>query len=147
MGLKIRVVDANDSERIKPLMLEYICDFYHCPRPDDSHLDALIRQLAEKKVGQQWLAMDGEKPVGFATVYFTVSTLSARPALILHDLFVQADYRGQKIGEALFKACNLFKVDQGFSFMQWDTARDNVSAQKFYERLGGKTGDWILYTI
>jgi RimJ/RimL family protein N-acetyltransferase len=31
--------------------------------------------------------------------------------------------------------------------MNWETAPDNHRAQRFYEKVGGRRGDWLVYAI
>lgn len=134
--------------QLVPLMLSYIVDFYGCPSPGERNLEGLARRLmAYPDFGIQFVAADGDVLTGFATLYFTFSTLRAQPVAILNDLFVRSESRGQKIGESLFRHCLAYIRARGFASMQWETASDNRVARALYEKMGGRAGDWIVYEM
>ena len=83
----VRPPTPADREALLRLMDAYIVDFYHWPRPPRDRLEALVDLLAEGRDGAQLVAeVDGEL-VGFATLYFTWSTLRAQRISILNDLY------------------------------------------------------------
>ncbi|NMP21718.1 GNAT family N-acetyltransferase [Sulfobacillus harzensis] len=144
----IRAVTRADIPDLVPLMLSYIVDFYERPNPGSEAVTQLVAQLLEHPdSGIQFVADDQALLVGFATLYFTFSTLQAKRAAILNDLFVHPAHRGQKIGERLFQHCLDYVRSRGWAYMQWETARDNVVAQALYNKMGGQVGDWLLYEI
>ncbi len=68
-------VEASDLDEVLPLMRAY-CDFYEVS-PTDEDLLTLARALTDDpdREGMQLLARDeGDRAVGFATVYWTWST-------------------------------------------------------------------------
>lgn len=75
------------------------------------------------------------KIVGTALVYFRFSTWKGR-TLHLEDLIVSEAYRGQGIGEALYRQVMTFAHQQGLKRVAWDVLDWNTGAIKFYERSG-----------
>lgn len=75
------------------------------------------------------------KIVGAALVYFRFSTWKGR-TLHLEDLIVSEAYRGQGIGEALYRQVMTFAHQQGLKRVAWDVLDWNTGAIKFYERSG-----------
>lgn len=51
-----------------------------------------------------FLAFDGAAPAGMATCFRAWSTFAARPLINVHDLAVNAAYRGNGVGGALLRA-------------------------------------------
>ncbi|MDX8362072.1 MULTISPECIES: GNAT family N-acetyltransferase [Bacillaceae] len=143
----IRPMHVEDNEQIKALMLEYICDFYHKEQPPASKIDNLINMLTQQKEGIQFVAEHHGELIGFATLYFSYSTLSAQKVVVLNDLYVRNNYRGTGVAEKLFQKCVDYKDTNNFAFMSWETAPDNTRAQNFYKKMGGVKGEWLTYSI
>lgn len=146
--IKIRQATSNDVPKLYTLMNTYIVDFYHQPKPNEDELKGLIQYLLDNPtIGLQFVAEKDDDLFGFATLYFTFSTLKVKRQAILNDLFVVQDARGQKIGEELFKASLSYIRDHDFSSMTWETAKDNTVAQSLYEKMGSKKSPWLSYEI
>jgi ribosomal protein S18 acetylase RimI-like enzyme len=147
-NITIRPVNKGDIQQLKVLMIQYIVDFYQRPVPNDAELINLINHLIENpSIGLQFVAESEGELVGFATLYFTFSTLQVKKAAILNDLFVTEKGRGQKIGEQLFQCCLSHIRENKYAYMTWETAKDNLIAQGLYNKLGGKISDWLVYEI
>lgn len=144
----IRPATAEDVPELYELMKQYIVDFYNQPEPPEADLKNLIGHLlANPAAGLQFIAEDSEQLAGFATLYFTFSTLKVKRQAILNDLFVNPNARGKKVGEQLFQACLLYIRAHGFSSMTWETASDNTIAQSLYNKMGGQLSEWLVYEI
>lgn len=146
MNIVIRKANVEDSEQIKELMLQYIVDFYQQPEPEN--LDVFLAHLFQHPAsGLQLVAEEEGKLIGFATLYFTFSTLKAKRTAILNDLFVKHEARGKKVGEKLFQACLNYIRENDFASMTWETAKDNKIAQALYEKMGAHPSKWLVYDI
>jgi ribosomal protein S18 acetylase RimI-like enzyme len=147
-NVTIRPVIKEDMAQLYELMLQYIVDFYGRPQPKEEELKKLMTHLIENpSIGIQVVAESHGKLIGFATLYFTFSTLQVKKAAILNDLFIKPEGRGQKIGEKLFEYCLSFIRENEFAYMTWETAKDNFVAQTLYNKMGGKKSDWLVYEI
>ncbi|RTE09089.1 GNAT family N-acetyltransferase [Paenibacillus whitsoniae] len=144
----VREAVPHDVPALRELMLAYIVDFYQYPAPEEDKLNALIHKLLDQIVGIQFVAVaeDGGL-VGFATLYFTYSTLRATQVTVMNDLFVVASERGKDVAAKLFLACKAYSAKHGYGNMSWVTARDNARAQAFYDKMGGQRSDWQDYSI
>jgi GNAT superfamily N-acetyltransferase len=143
----VRPPSAADREALLRLMDAYIVDFYRSPRPPSERLDELVDVLAEGREGTQLVVeVDGEL-VGFATLYFTWSTLRAQRISVLNDLYLDKAARGTGAATALFQGARALSRERGCAEMEWQTAADNHRAQAFYAKMGGTRGDWISYSI
>jgi ribosomal protein S18 acetylase RimI-like enzyme len=143
----IRQPLVEDTSRLKELMIQYIVGFYKFREPDDAKLNELIHVLLEQREGIQFVAESEGNLVGFATLYFSYSTLRATKIAVMNDLFVIEEFRGQGAAAKLFAACKGYAARNRYANMSWTTAKDNLRAQRFYEKMGGDRGDWLTYSI
>ncbi|GIP40326.1 hypothetical protein J31TS4_36060 [Paenibacillus sp. J31TS4] len=147
MKATIRKAEAGDREQLASLLLAYIVGFYGCEPPADRDLALLQDRLAEGSIGCQFVAEREGTLVGFATLYGSYSTLRARPVAVLNDLYVAEEERGRGLGQGLFEACAAYAAEQGYASMSWETDRENTAAQRFYDRMGGRAGSWLVYSL
>lgn len=143
----VRTAEISDLDQLTTLMYEYIVDFYARPRPSIEKLHSLIGMLFYKQQGVQFVASQNGKLVGFATLYFSFSTTRTGKITVMNDLYVTEEMRGTGVAKSLFEACHSFTNENGYAHMSWVTASDNKRAQRFYEKMSGKSGDWINYSI
>jgi GNAT superfamily N-acetyltransferase len=96
----------------------------------------------------QLLAWSGAgEACGFATVFWSWSTLSASRIGVMNDLFVAPAVRGTGVAEALIAACRTRCRERGATSLQWQTALDNERAQRVYDRVGGNRSQWLDYDL
>ncbi len=142
----VREADVGD---LLPMLADY-CAFYEVD-PGRDKLEALVRALlADPGEGVQLIARDdGGEPAGFATVYWTWSTLVGDRVGVLHDLYVRPEYRRHGVGRALIDACLEQSRERGVARMGWDTAPDNAAAQRLYDSLPDvrRSGEWVAYSL
>jgi GNAT superfamily N-acetyltransferase len=141
-------VGGADLDELVPLMRAY-CDFYEVA-PGDDALRALATTLLEdpEHAGIQLIARDdGGRAVGFATIFWSFSTLSAAPIGVMNDLYVEAGARGRGTGVALISACAAECAARGVPLLEWETAPDNLRAQSVYARTGASRTTWVSYSL
>ncbi len=145
--LTITVVGESDLPAVMPLMRGY-CDFYRVD-PTDADLTAMMRALiADPREGLQLIARDGAgATVGFATVFWTWQTLYAARVGVLNDLFVTERARGTGAGRALIDRCLQLCREHGAQKLVWETAPDNVTAQRLYDGIGAEKSSWLTYEL
>ena len=143
----LHTVGEEDLDELLPVMRAY-CDFYGAAAPDDDLL-AMARALIDDPDGEgvQVIACDGGRPVGFATVFWTWSTLRAARIGMMNDLFVDPAARGRGVAEALIAECVERCRARGARSLGWQTATDNRRAQAVYERIGATREEWLDYSI
>jgi GNAT superfamily N-acetyltransferase len=138
-----------DLPDLLPLMRGY-CDFYEVD-PSDNALLAMSRALiADPELeGVQLIARDDHgQAVGFATIFWTWTTLSASRLAVMNDLFVVADARGDGHAEALIAECAERAHARGATELAWQTAHDNARAQAVYARVGATRDErWLDYSL
>jgi GNAT superfamily N-acetyltransferase len=145
----IATVTEADLPELLPLLRGY-CDFYEVD-PSDDELLAMSRALiaGPELEGVQLVARDADgRAVGFATILWTWSTLSASRIGVMNDLFVSADARGGGVAEALIAACADRCRERGATSLGWQTAHTNRRAQAVYERVGATRDErWLDYSL
>ena len=149
MPAVIAEVTEADLPELLPLMRGY-CDFYEVD-PSDADLLAMSRALIDdpEREGVQFIARDGDgRATGFATIFWTWSTLSASRIGVMNDLFVDERSRGTGVAEDLIAACAERCRERGATSLDWTTARDNHRAQRLYERVGARRDErWLDYSL
>jgi GNAT superfamily N-acetyltransferase len=145
----IAAVTEADLPALLLLMRGY-CDFYEVD-PSDEDLLAMSRALIDdpEREGVQLIARDDDgRATGFATIFWTWSTLSASRIGVMNDLFVDDRSRGTGVAEALIEACAERCRERGAASLDWTTARDNHRAQRLYERVGARRDErWLDYSL
>jgi GNAT superfamily N-acetyltransferase len=147
-GHTLHTVGEGDLDELLPLMRAY-CEFYRVA-PTDEDLLAMARELIAESdyEGVQILARDEDgRALGFATVFWTWSTLRASRVGVMNDLFVAPDARGRGIAEALIAECAERCRARGATSLGWQTAKDNRRAQAVYERIGAAREEWVDYSL
>ena len=147
-GTTIRRADKEDLPDLLPLMRAY-CDFYRVA-PSDADLLALSRALISdpEHEGLQLIARDGDgRPLGFTTLYWSWSTLSAGREGVLNDLYVAPEARGGGLAESLIEASRTRCREHGAANMTWQTAKDNRRAQAVYQRIGAERSEWLDFSL
>jgi GNAT superfamily N-acetyltransferase len=144
---EVRRAERDDVPQLTALMLAYIVDFYRQPTPPEDDLRELIDVLLEGREGLQLVADDDGTLVGFATLYFTRSTLRPGRRVVMNDLYVAEAARGSGVAGQLFEASREESRRLGANEMNWETAPDNHRAQAFYAKMGGRREEWLVYAI
>jgi GNAT superfamily N-acetyltransferase len=147
-GVAIATVGEEDLPDLLPLVRGY-ADFYGVS-PTEKDLLSLSRALIADpaREGVQFIARthDGTA-IGFATVFWLWSTLSARRVGLMNDLFVAPEGRGGGAADALIERCRVACREQGATRLTWQTAKDNARAQAVYDRIGGTREEWLDYWL
>lgn len=144
----IRPATIEDAPDILKLVVA-LADFERLPPPDEDAQGRLITDAFGPHPRFEIFLADVERQVvGYAFVFETYSTFLALPTLYLEDLFVLPEFRGQKVGYALFAYCAEEAVRSGCGRLDWTVLEWNTHAIQFYKRLGAKhLSDWHLYRL
>jgi GNAT superfamily N-acetyltransferase len=142
-----RVGEA-DLGDLLPLLRGY-CDFYEVSPTDDALLTMVRALIADPELeGVQLLARsDDGTAVGFATIFWSWSTSSAERIGVMNDLFVAPAGRGTGVADALIFACVDECKARGAGKLTWQTAPDNATAQRVYDRVGAAREEWVDYWL
>ena len=104
--------------------------------------------FGERPYAEVVLAVDEDRPVGFALFFHNFSTFLGRPGIYLEDLFVVPEERGSGVGRNLLEHLARLAVDRGCGRLEWAVLDWNRDAIAFYERLGARpNSDWTVYRL
>ena len=82
------------------------------------------------------LAEFNEQVVGFLSYTIDYSIWLGSDYFHIDDVYVDADFRGRNIGEALMLAAKERCNELGLDRLKWEVQTENAAARRFYERLG-----------
>jgi ribosomal protein S18 acetylase RimI-like enzyme len=85
--------------------------------------------------------------VGFATVFWSWNTLLAARIGVMNDLYVAPSARGTGVADELIGACAEECRLHGAASLDWETAKDNLRAQRVYDRVGAHRSEWVDYSL
>jgi GNAT superfamily N-acetyltransferase len=145
----IAAAREEDLDALLPLFAGYQ-RFYEVEQPDDARNRAFFaRFLAPSDAGLLLVARatDGGDPIGFATLYWVFSSVRAEDHALLNDLYVTEQARGTGAGRRLIEAAAQAAKERGMRRMSWQTAPDNTTAQRLYDRMGADKSTWLDYDL
>ena len=137
--MKIITATLDHLELIAPLFNAY--RVFYDQASDLEAATAFLRERFLLRESVIYMALEGETAFGFTQLYPSFSSVSMRRLWILNDLFVVPEARGQRVGEALIGAAVSLAQESGAVGLQLETAHNNLSGQKLYERLGFQRED------
>jgi GNAT superfamily N-acetyltransferase len=146
--MSIRDATESDLPALLPLLRGY-CDFYEA-NPTDEGLEAMARAVMALPEDQAFLLVAEDDPgevVGFAACAWKWSSLRGARIVVLDDLFVDPDARGQGFADQLIAATAEAARRHGAPVVTWLTAPDNHRAQKVYDRVGAHSEPFLEYEL
>lgn len=142
--MKIIRATVEHVELIAPLFDLYRQFYKYAP-----DIEGARRFIAERlRNGESviFLALDESgKALGFTQLYPTFSSTTLQPMWILNDLYVRSDCRKGGVASALMERARQLGLETGAVELMLETAVDNFTAQRLYEKLGWKR-DKEFYT-
>ncbi|MDD7886208.1 GNAT family N-acetyltransferase [Flavivirga sp. 57AJ16] len=85
------------------------------------------------------LAYNKEKAVGYLSFTWNYSIWIGRRHMLLDDLYVNENYRNNRVGEKLMIEAKKICVENRIAIIKWEVEEKNESALRFYNRLGAKS--------
>lgn len=145
---KIEPVTDGNFEKVIPLIGQY--QKFYRQVPDEARNRRFFGQFVGGHHPQATLFLalgDRGEAVGFATLYFLPSSLTARTVCMLNDLYTVPEARGKGIARSLVEHCRDHGRRRGFSSLDWQTEQSNSSAQRLYDKLGASRSSWYYYSL
>ncbi|MGW6661776.1 MULTISPECIES: GNAT family N-acetyltransferase [Peribacillus] len=103
---------------------------------DPGRASEFLRERLKNGESVVFMAYDEGNPIGFVQLYPSFSSVSMMRSWVLNDLFVKESARKKGFGEELLNAAITFARETGAKGVSLETGKDNVNAQKLYERIG-----------
>ena len=109
--------------------------------------DFFARFIDPSDDGTLIAAWEGNELVGYACLYWHLSSLSASETVLMNDLFVDRGARGKGVGRSLIEAAAEIARRRGAHSLEWSTAPDNRTAQRLYDSTGAERSEWVEYEL
>lgn len=138
--ISVREADLADPEQAV-VLVEMLDAYMRDPMeggsaPSEQVKRELIPGLRAHPACYVFLALRGEKPVGFAICFLGFSTFNARPLINIHDIFVQAAVRGAGIGKLLLDRIEAKARSMNGCAITLEVREDNHRARRLYSKFG-----------
>jgi ribosomal protein S18 acetylase RimI-like enzyme len=137
--MKIVRAERKHLEQVATLFDQYR-QFYKQP-PDAAAARAYIEQRLQNGDSVIFLAEEDGGALGFVQLYPSLASIPMRPIWILYDLFVAPAARTSGVGRALMDRARQHAEETNAHQLILETATDNLTAQRLYEKLGYKRDD------
>lgn len=133
--MKVIHATVEHVEVVAPLFDLYRQFYKYAP-----DLEGARRFITERLKNEEsviFLALDESgEALGFTQLYPSFSSTTMQPLWILNDLYVRSDCRKSGVASALMERARKFGIETGAVELMLETAVDNSTAQRLYEKLG-----------
>lgn len=144
IGFEVQRATIEALDALLPLITAYRVFYRQTPDPQRER-EEIAANLREGR-SVIFLAHRDGRLLGFEQLFQTWSTVWLGPSLILEDLYVEPNVRGGGVAGALIGRAMEYAREIGAVGMSLETASDNVTAQRVYERAGWtREGRFLKY--
>ena len=134
----IREIQLKDKDQWEKLYKGY-ANFYKVEM-NDNILQTVWKWLNDSNHELKGIGYEAdEKIVGFAHYRKLLSPLKGKYIGYLDDIFVNPEYRSQKIGRKLLDKIKEISKINNWNLVRWQTDEDNFTAKKLYDKVATKT--------
>jgi ribosomal protein S18 acetylase RimI-like enzyme len=141
----IRKLEQKDKENWAQLYNDY-ADFYKVPM-NSRILDTLWSWILDESHIVNGICFELEdKIVGIAHYRTMPRPIKAQYIGFLDDLFVEPNFRGQKIAQKLITHLKSLSKANNWDGIRWITHSSNENAKKLYDKIANNTG-FELYEL
>lgn len=145
--VEIAPIADDEFEELLPLIAAYQ-RFYEVEEIDEERNRSFFRGfLAPSEDGLLLGARRQGRLVGYACLYWHFSSLEAVESVLMNDLYVAEDARGEGVGRALIEATADVARERSAPYVEWSTAPDNHTAQRLYDSTGAERSEWVNYEL
>jgi GNAT superfamily N-acetyltransferase len=144
---RIAPIAAAQMDALLPLIAAYQ-RFYEVDDVDDERNRAFFSTFLDpSERGTMLGAWCDDELLGYACLYWTFTSLIPAEVVLMNDLYVVPEARGQGIGRALIDASAAIARERGANHLQWVTAPDNETARRLYDSTGAVGEASIEYEL
>lgn len=90
-------------------------------------------------------ALSGEEIIGLTTCFINFSTFKVKPYLNIHDVIIEAKYRGAGLGKQLVQQCINIATERKYCKVTLEVRADNGAAKYLYTGLGFKESEPVMH--
>ncbi len=146
-GLRVAPITSAEFERLLPLIAAYQGFYRAGDVSTERNRDFFSRFIAPSDDGMLLGAWRDADLLGYACLYWHFSSTRATETVLMNDLFVAEEARGQGVGRALIEVAAEVARDRGAPVLEWSTEPGNRRAQALYDTTGAEKSEWIEYEL
>ena len=135
----IRRAKKKDIEDLSVLFDKY--RIFYKQRSDVENARSFLKKRMKRKESVIFVAEERDELIGFTQLFPIFSSVSMKRTWLLNDLYVNERSRGIGAAAKLLDAAKEFGAETGSKWLILQTAADNFTAQKVYEKNG-----WVRET-
>lgn len=137
--MKIRRAKKKDIDQLSVLFDKY--RIFYKQKGDITTAKLFLKKRMKRKEAVIFVAEEREELIGFTQLFPIFSSVSMKRAWLLNDLYINEKARGKGTATALLNAAKKFGEETNAKWLLLQTAADNYTAQKVYEKNG-----WVRET-
>ncbi|GAA5542160.1 GNAT family N-acetyltransferase [Ochrobactrum soli] len=135
-GVVIRLAEPSDAERIHEAIRAMGAGLGAAGKVSSTVEDFRRHGFGPNAAFTSLIAEVDEAFAGLALFFPIFSTWLGKPGVFVQDLYVDQAFRGRGVGEVLLRHVASWSTARGGVYLRLAVDRDNVAAQRFYQRLG-----------
>lgn len=135
----IRRAKKKDIDKLSVLFDKY--RIFYKQQSDIDNAKSFLKKRMKRKESVIFVAEERKELIGFTQLFPIFSSVSMKRTWLLNDLFVNEKARGMGTATRLLDAAKEFGAETNSKWLLLQTAADNFTAQKVYEKNG-----WIRET-
>ena len=135
----IRKAKKKDIENLSVLFDKY--RIFYKQESDVENAKSFLKKRMKRKESVIFVAEERDELIGFTQLFPIFSSVSMKRTWLLNDLYVNEKSRGIGAATKLLEAAKEFGSETNSKWLLLQTAADNFTAQKVYEKNG-----WIKET-
>lgn len=135
----IRRAKKKDIDQLSVLFDKY--RIFYKQRSDVDSAKSFLKKRMKRKESVIFVAEERKNLIGFTQLFPIFSSVSMQRTWLLNDLYVNEKARGIGAATALLNAAKDFGAETNSKWLLLQTAADNSTAQRVYEKNG-----WIKET-
>ena len=135
----IRRAKKKDIDQLSVLFDKY--RIFYKQRSDVGSARSFLKKRMKRNESVILVAEESKNLVGFTQLFPIFSSVSMQRTWLLNDLYVDEKARGIGAATALLNAAKEFGAETNSKWLLLQTAADNFTAQKVYEKNG-----WVKET-
>ena len=135
----VRRAKKKDIDQLSVLLDKY--RIFYKQQPDVGAAKSFLKKRMKRKESVIFVAEERKNLLGFTQLFPIFSSVSMKRTWLLNDLYVNEKTRGIGAATALLNAAKEFGTETNSKWLLLQTAADNFTAQKVYEKNG-----WVKET-
>jgi GNAT superfamily N-acetyltransferase len=139
----VRRARKKDIEQLSILFDKY--RIFYKQKSDVGTARSFLKKRMKRKESVIFVAEERNELIGFTQLFPIFSSVNMQRTWLLNDLYVNEKARGIGAGGALLNAAKEFGAETNSKWLLLQTAADNFTAQKVYEKNGWLKETDIFY--